>query len=414
MNRAVRAARAMIEIIGFTPGAVGKRLPSPIHRFRTSCDSPVGFAADVRGSVPALAEPIGWAENKATPFSRMPRRPMRSMKASNSAPRIGSLPSPTEHSRRCRDPMRRAPAARRIRAASCNPWVRFRRSREERWDWRSGWPRASIVTRPSATSRTRTIVDAARSSRRIASLWARPPDHGIASADNPGWPGALSNKGPWWPSSDPWNRCTTIVCVGPLHIRIGAANSPNRAVVGSRRSPRPTPEDRIPDRNRSAGVWIALPAATTVRARTCTGMLMGTVAERGFDAPDFAALDDEMIRFRVEQEPGPGAVRVREIRHEGGLLRIVDAAEETEVTATAAAVRVPGDDVVIDAEPVPEGRAPAAQHIVRGIHDALRDVHVEAAPHRVAERIECGRGHPGHAGLPFPLDRKSTRLNSSH
>src|SRR5256885_5548686 len=54
------------------------------------CDSPVGFAADVLGSVPALAEPIGWAENKATPFSRMPRRPMRSMKVSNSAPRIRS------------------------------------------------------------------------------------------------------------------------------------------------------------------------------------------------------------------------------------------------------------------------------------------------------------------------------------
>src|SRR5881296_3378357 len=113
------------------------------------------------------------------------------------------------------------------------------------------------------------------------------------------------------------------------------------------------------------------------------GDAMGTVAERGLDAPDFAALDDEMIRFRVEQEPGPGAVRVREIRHEGGLLRIVDAAEETEVTATAAAVRVPGDDVVIDAEPVPEGLAPAAQHIVRGIHGAFLDVHVEAAPHLV-------------------------------
>src|SRR6058998_1006394 len=67
MNPAVRAARAMIEIIGFTPGAVGNRLPSPIHRFGTSCDSPVGFAAEVFGSVPALAEPIGWAENRATP-----------------------------------------------------------------------------------------------------------------------------------------------------------------------------------------------------------------------------------------------------------------------------------------------------------------------------------------------------------
>ena len=48
-----------MEIIGFTPGAVGKRLPSPIQRFRTSCDSPVGFAAEVFGLVPALAEPIG-------------------------------------------------------------------------------------------------------------------------------------------------------------------------------------------------------------------------------------------------------------------------------------------------------------------------------------------------------------------
>src|SRR5207244_11537028 len=84
-------------------------------------------------------------------------------------------------------------------------------------------------------------------------------------------------------------------------------------------------------------------------------------------------------------------------------------------TATAAAVRVPGDDVVIDAEPVPEGLAPAAQHIVRGIHDALLDVHVEAAPHLVDERIECGRGHPGHAGLPFPfLSGPARRLEARH
>src|SRR3989454_12648314 len=112
MNPAVRAARAMIEIIGFTPGAVGTRLPSPIQRSGTSCDSPVGFAAEVFGLAPPRAEPIGWAENRATPFSRIPRRPSRSMKASNSAPRIGELPSPTEHSRRCSDPIRSAPAAR--------------------------------------------------------------------------------------------------------------------------------------------------------------------------------------------------------------------------------------------------------------------------------------------------------------
>ena len=57
MNPAVRAARAMIEIIGFTPGAVGNRLPSPTHRFPTSCDSPVGIAAEIFGSVPALTQP---------------------------------------------------------------------------------------------------------------------------------------------------------------------------------------------------------------------------------------------------------------------------------------------------------------------------------------------------------------------
>src|SRR3989441_2820700 len=93
-NPAVRAARAMMEIIGFTPGAVGSRLPSPIHRFRTSWHSPVGPAADVLGSSPALAEPIGWAENRAIPFSWMPRRPNESTKPSNSAPRIGDVPSP--------------------------------------------------------------------------------------------------------------------------------------------------------------------------------------------------------------------------------------------------------------------------------------------------------------------------------
>src|SRR5437870_12621872 len=114
MNPAVRAARAMIEIIGFTPGAVGKRLPSPIHRFRTSCDSPVGFAADVLGTAHALAEPIGWAEDKATPFSRLARRTKQSLQASNSSPRLGPLPSPTPHPRRCNDPIRKAPASRQI------------------------------------------------------------------------------------------------------------------------------------------------------------------------------------------------------------------------------------------------------------------------------------------------------------
>ena len=59
MNPAVRRATAMIDIMGFTPGAVGRMLPSPIHRFRTSWDSPVGFAAEVFGSRPTRAEPIG-------------------------------------------------------------------------------------------------------------------------------------------------------------------------------------------------------------------------------------------------------------------------------------------------------------------------------------------------------------------
>src|SRR2546422_5480395 len=76
------------------------------------------------------------------------------------------------------------------------------------------------------------------------------------------------------------------------------------------------------------------------------------VAEGGLDALDFAALDDEMIRFRLEQEPGPGAVRVREIRHERRLLRIVDAAEEAEVAAARAAGRVWREEAVGDAQPV--------------------------------------------------------------
>ena len=36
MKRAVLAAKATIVIIGFTPGAVGRRLPSPIQRWRAS------------------------------------------------------------------------------------------------------------------------------------------------------------------------------------------------------------------------------------------------------------------------------------------------------------------------------------------------------------------------------------------
>src|SRR5256712_8505266 len=107
---------------------------------------------------------------------------------------------------------------------------------------------------------------------------------------------------------------------------------------------------------------------------------VANVAEGGLDALDFAALDDEMIRFRIEQEPGPGAVRVREIRHERRLLRIVDAAEEAEVAEARAAVRVSRDEVVVDAEPIPERLAPATQHVVRRIDDAFLDVHLEAAP----------------------------------
>src|SRR5438132_8737881 len=123
------------------------------------------------------------------------------------------------------------------------------------------------------------------------------------------------------------------------------------------------------------------------------------VVEGGLDALDFAALDDEMVRFRIEQEPGPGAVRVREIRHERRLLRIVDAAEEAEVAAVRAAVRVSRDEVVVDAEPIPERLAPATQHVVRRIDDTFLDVHPEAAPHLVDERLEGRRGQPVPSGL---------------
>src|SRR3989442_4132279 len=99
------------------------------------------------------------------------------------------------------------------------------------------------------------------------------------------------------------------------------------------------------------------------------------VAEGGLDALDFAALDDEMIRFRLEQEPGPGAVRVREIRHERRLLRIVDAAEEAEVAAARAAVRVSRDEAVVDAQPIPARLGPAPQHVVRRVYDAFLSVH---------------------------------------
>lgn len=55
---AVRCASAMIETIGFTPGAVGNALASPIQTPETSCSSPRPSATDVSGSDPIRHAPI--------------------------------------------------------------------------------------------------------------------------------------------------------------------------------------------------------------------------------------------------------------------------------------------------------------------------------------------------------------------
>ena len=58
ISPAVRCASDMIEIIGFTPGAVGKAEASPIHTPETSCSSPRPSATDEVGSDPIRHDPI--------------------------------------------------------------------------------------------------------------------------------------------------------------------------------------------------------------------------------------------------------------------------------------------------------------------------------------------------------------------
>src|SRR5207249_123016 len=102
-------------------------------------------------------------------------------------------------------------------------------------------------------------------------------------------------------------------------------------------------------------------------------------------------------------EPSSRAVSVRKIGDEGGLFRIVDAAEEAEVAAASTTVRIPRDHVVVHAESIPERFTPATQDIVRRIDKALFDVHMESTPNLVDERVKGGRGRPGEAALPIPL-----------
>jgi hypothetical protein len=58
MLAAVRCASDMIEIIGFTPGAVGNAEPSPIQTPFVSCSSPRPSATESAGSEPIRQDPI--------------------------------------------------------------------------------------------------------------------------------------------------------------------------------------------------------------------------------------------------------------------------------------------------------------------------------------------------------------------
>ena len=76
----------------------------------------------------------------------------------------------------------------------------------------------------------------------------------------------------------------------PAHIRIGRSYTPPTAVVGSNRIPCPTPGSRIPERRRTAGVWIAPAARTTAWAFTFTGIsfpLLRWTASTPATAPSF-------------------------------------------------------------------------------------------------------------------------------
>src|SRR5207245_10386479 len=60
------------------------------------------------------------------------------------------------------------------------------------------------------------------------------------------------------------------------------------------------------------------------------------------DAARRSLFDQDALRFRVEQEPRARAVRIRKVRDERRLLRVVDASEETEVAAGLATLRISG------------------------------------------------------------------------
>jgi hypothetical protein len=85
---AVRRARAIVDTIGLTPEQLGIPLASAIQTPVTSCNSPLGFATDVSGSLPSFALHIWWALNTGVPPGPIRSWLIFSMKASRSSPRF--------------------------------------------------------------------------------------------------------------------------------------------------------------------------------------------------------------------------------------------------------------------------------------------------------------------------------------
>jgi len=145
------------------------------------------------------------------------------------------------------------------------------------------------------------------------------------------------------------------------------------------------------------------------------GDFLSSRAKDGLHTLRFPSLHDDVLRLRIEEEARAGPVRVREVRDEGPLLGTVDATEEAEVAAGAAAAGVPRDDLVVHTEPISEGFASPAQGVVAGVHVALLRRHVETGFDLPQEGLEGGGREAFHAGkaLPF-LQRPPRRSQARH
>src|SRR3990172_7236514 len=121
------------------------------------------------------------------------------------------------------------------------------------------------------------------------------------------------------------------------------------------------------------------------------------------DATGLAPFDEDPVGPGVEEEPCAGTIGVRQIRDERRLLRIVYAPEEAEVASPLAPAGVPRDDVVVETHPKSQGLASAAECVVRRVHDAFLRGDAQAGPHVIEDPVELRPRDARHAASPLPL-----------